>query len=283
MKQRRSHSGASIRERAWRDAAREVLAPLLKALLQRGLRYDDISEVVKESLVRVALDEGAKSDVTIAERTGLAQRSVAKARRDGEEQRDLPLPYAVATRLVSRWTSDRGFTKGKTPRALPLHGERSFATLAEMAGVDPAIALPALKRAGVVKVVKGRVSLQKDAYVPAGEIEKLDILGRDGAEFLRTVIHNTSAAPGRTMLQRKASYDNIGNASLKELREALRGEAGRALKSADHVLAASDRDRTPSARRGKRARVSFGVYIVEEPVESQSRSRAPRSKRRRRP
>jgi hypothetical protein len=259
------------------------MAPVIEALLQRGFRHGDILEIVSEDLVRAALDEGRRSDAEIEKRTGVPKRSIARIRRDTKEQKDLPLPYAIATRLVSRWTHGREFTKGRLPRTLPLQGERSFATLAEMAGVDAAIALPALKRAGIVRVVKGRVSLQKDAYVPAGEIEKLDILGRDGAEFLRAIIHNTGAAPGQTMLQRKASYDNIGSASLKDLRNVLRGEAGRALQAADRVLATNDRDRSRSARRGKRTRVSFGVYIAEEPVELQGRSHASRSKRRRRP
>jgi hypothetical protein len=249
-----------------------VVTPLVKALLERGLRYVDMVRIVGEAAVRAALEAGDLPDAELAERTGVP-RGVVRRLRTGAETRLCPvLPYAAATRLVSRWLTGAEFSQNGKPRILPLHGPGSFAKLVAMSGVDPATALPALESAGVVRVAKGRAVLCKDAYVPSGgEIEMLDILGRDGAEFLRTMIHNTQAPPARAMFQRKTSYDNIGSAAVKGLRAALREEAMRVLLAADRTLAANDRDRNASAPGGKRTRVSFGVYVAEEPVTAAGR------------
>jgi hypothetical protein len=132
--------------------------------------------------------------------------------------------------------------------------------------IDPRAALRELKRVGVVSERRGRVKLETGGYIPrAGVIEKLDILGRDGAEFLSVMIHNVERA-ATPMLQRKASYDNIGSNSLERLRKSLAEEGRDAVEAANRLLARADRDRNPSAPRGRRTRVSFGVYFFEEPV-----------------
>jgi hypothetical protein len=273
LKRKRSLKPGSLGRDAWCDAARAVVTPLVQALLEHGFRYADMVRIVGEAAVRAALEAGDLPDAELAKRTGVP-RGVVRRLRAGAETRLCPVvPYAAATRLVSRWLTGAEFSRGGKPRILPLHGPGSFATLAAMSGVDPATALPALEGAGVVHVAKGGVVLRKDAYVPSGgEIEMLDILGRDGAEFLRAMIHNTQARPGRALFQRKTSYDNIGSAALKDLRVVLHEEAMHALLAADRTLAANDRDRNTSAPGGKSMRVSFGVYVAEESVKTQRRS-----------
>jgi len=243
-------------------------------LLNRGLQCRDIVQITGEAVAAVVLDDEDLSDEKLAKRIGVSRRAARRMRSGAESKASPAISYAAATRLVSRWLSEARFARKGKPRILPLDGPVSFATLASMAQVDPAAALPALKRAGVVRVSRGRVELRKDAYVPsAGEVEMLDILGRDGAEFLRAMIHNTTSSPARAMFQRKASYDNIGRAAMTRLREVLHKEAMRTLLAADRILAANDRDRNSSAPRGRRTRVSFGVYVSEEPVRAHERSR----------
>ena len=252
---------------AWRQAAESVLLPLMRALLARGLRYRDIVEIVDRATLAAAGGQRAGSDLDAARRAGLP---LEKQRRLRARQRGavpMALPYAAGTRLISRWSLDPEYTDGGAPRPLPLAGPKSFATLAQKVDSDPTVALHELKRLGLVRVGKGTARLIADAYVPGvGMIEKLDILGRHGAEFLRTMIHNVSAAPAEAVLQRCVSYDNIGSAALKPLRARLRPRALDALAAVNRELAVADRDRNPSAPGGRRTRVSFGIYIVEEPV-----------------
>jgi hypothetical protein len=187
-----------------------------------------------------------------------------------------PLDYEAAVRLVSRWSSDSRFVRRGRPRALSMQGAGSFATLARLAKAGSAAkASAALVDAGVIRRdAKGNLHLLRREYVPrAGGAEKMDILGRAGADFLRVLMHNLSAADGETFLQRVASYDNIGSSSLMTLRKALRREGRSALERANRLLADRDRDRNGRAAGGRRTRVSFGVYVLEEAVERRSRKR----------
>jgi hypothetical protein len=184
------------------------------------------------------------------------------------------LPYDVGVRLVGRWSTDRLYcSRGKAKR-LPLRGAVSFTSLARAARAGtPERARDALVAAGLVKAHRdGTLQLLHTVYVPqSGRNTKMDIAGQAAAEFVRVLMHNTNAPPEQTFLQRVACYDNIGSSSLTPLRTALRREGVRALERANGLLAARDRDRHPAASRGRRTRVSFGVYVFEEPVEAASR------------
>lgn len=277
---RKAGSRNAARTAAWRTTAAKVLLPLARALLRRGFRFPDWTSVLADVLVQAAQEEGAKGIDVIAKRTGLPKRLIARASKS--RPADLSLTYAAATRLVGRWMLDPVYSKDGKPRILSVQGEKSFGTLASMAGADPAAALFDLERVGVVEMRGGRVALTSEGYIPRrGELEKLDVLGRDGAEFLRTMLHNVDS-PRVTFLQRKTSYDNIGSRSLPTLRRSLREGALTALHAADRQLAAADRDRNRSAPGGRRTRVSFGIYVCEEPVEQESVRRRSRSKRDRR-
>jgi hypothetical protein len=131
----------------------------------------------------------------------------------------------------------------------------------------------ALVHAGIVRQdSKGNLHLLRGEYVPRpGGAEKMDILGHAGAEFLRVLAHNVQAAEGESFLQRVASYDNIGSSSLMTLRKALQREGRNALERANRLLADRDRDRNGRAAGGRRTRVSFGVYVLEEPVRRAAR------------
>jgi hypothetical protein len=250
---------------AWKNAARAVFASLAGALLKNGLDRDAIAAALD-----AALFDAAGSEAN-ALRAGLSRAALARLRKAGRDDILLPLSYRSATRLVSRWQLSPEFSENGRPRTLPLYGEGSFATLAAMVGADPKSLLSRLRRVGAVRVASGSVSLRENAYIPAaGRLEKIDILGRDAAEFLQTMIHNVSAPAGKTMLQRRASYDNIGSAALKELRAVLRTGGQAAVEGANRELAARDRDRNPRAPRGRRTRVSFAVYCYEGPVETGS-------------
>jgi hypothetical protein len=225
--------------RAFEAALQAILAPLARYAEARGLRRAEFS------------------------------RLVSRAARGGLAHVPPSLPYDAAVRIVSRWSMDPTFSFRSRARALESQGPRSFAALVKSARAgSPAVARRALLAAGIIREdPQGRLRLMRTAYVPVrGEEEKAEILGRAAAEFLRVVTHNSSAPPGESFLQRSASYDNIGAFSLMMLRDALRREGLRALGRANALLARSDRDRTPSAPGGRRTRVSFGVYMLEEPV-----------------
>lgn len=257
---------------AWRDAARRILVPLVGALIREGVRYEEIGGLLDE-----AIEEAAGGRYP----AGFRPRGRGRARRPPSPA--LPLSYAAATRLISRWVMERPFAAGGRPRPLPREGRGSFAALAARAGVDVDAALAALRHVGAVQVRRGRVVLLDRAYVPSrGAAEKIDIVGRDAAEFLRVLIRNVYASAGNAMLQRKASYDNIGRAAVARLRASIERDGRRILESVDRRLAAADRDRNPKAPGGARTRLTFGVYVCEEagaPVAAHAARRGRRTRR----
>jgi len=274
---KRTMRSLTTRRLAWQDAARAVMTPLVRALLREGLRRADLTRLIDEALICAAIEEGADSVAALRRLTGLTPKAVGRGKLRLSAQP--ALAYRDGVRLVSRWTLDAPWASRGRPRPLPRRGRGSFAALAELVGVDPRATLDVLRRLGLVRVRGTRVFLTREAYIPAGMTEKIDILGRDGAEFLRAIIHNIGRQPAQSMLQRKASYDNVGSAALEGIRARLRAEATRVLAGVNQALAKVDRDRNPTAPGGRRMRVSFGVYLVEEPF-SDGRGGARRKSRR---
>jgi hypothetical protein len=246
---------------AWHAAVESVVAPLVRALREQGMSNTEIFRLLEEVAHRVT--SNGRNPTPSVEASPM-------------------LSYSAGTRLISRWRSDPVFSDDGIPRPLPLKGPRSFDALARGAKVNASAARAALRRLGLIRMTTGRVVLHTDAYVPSrGATEKLDILGRDGAEFIRTMLYNVKAPSGRGFLQRKTSYDNIGSESVPRVLAALRKQGGDVLWTADALLAKVDRDRTPSARGGRRTRVSFGIYCFTEPVPSRTGEKKKPTARRR--
>jgi len=271
MRKRRTSRRQSATTVAWRAAAGSVFEPIVGALLDQGLGAAAVVQILREV-------------VAIEERRRRASAAGRRRSSEGEAPEATYFSYAMGTRLISRWLSQPPYAVNGVAQPLPLDGPDSFAALARVVGSEAVVARRALQRLGLIRVTGSQVTLLADSYVPSrGVIEKLDILGRDGAEFLRTMIHNVSAGPQRARLQRKASYDNIGSASLPSLEADLRQQALDVLRAANARLAAADHDRNPSAPAGRRTRVSFGVYYAVEPFleAGLSRRQTPRRRQRR--
>lgn len=186
------------------------------------------------------------------------------------------LPYDVAVRLISRWANDRPFSRNGRPVPLAVSGRRSFSSLVRAARAGSASqTLRALERMGVVRRSRdGKVVLRDKAFVPhPGSVDRLSIAARHASDFIRLLAHNLTCKPEDVLLQRVASYDRIGASSLNSLRRDLRREGLSSLERANAALAARDRDRNARAPGGRRTRVSFGVYILAEPVGAATRKK----------
>ncbi|MBI1813618.1 MAG: hypothetical protein HYR72_01435 [Deltaproteobacteria bacterium] len=250
----RRKSGSALAQIGLLEAVRRILTPLARAATREGI--------------------GAAAFVAAA--------SDAMAASAGAPRLAPSIDYEIGLRLAGHWLSDRRYSIRGRPRVLLLRGRGSFAELAASVSADPTLVLAQLAEVGAVRVTRGRVALTEMGYVPIrGLSEKLDILGRDAAEFVETVIHNLSANPSGSRFQRKASYDNIGAVALPALRRRLCNLAMRALLEGNSALAGVDRDRNPKSPGGRRTRVSFGIYLAEENLTTKSRAQdRPRAARR---
>ncbi|MBI4515025.1 MAG: hypothetical protein HY699_04315 [Deltaproteobacteria bacterium] len=233
------------------EAVRRILVPLARAAIRQGITPEVFVSAAREAVTPGATEAGGNAPAAGA------------------------IDYELALRLAGRWLSEAPYSNRGRPRPLRRRGPGSFEELATRVGADHQQLLEQLRAVGALRVdTRDRVVLVDAAYLPAaGQLEKLDILGRDGGEFIETIMYNVSANLGSARLQRKASYDNIGSRALPSLRRHLRALAVEALSQANRTLAAVDRDRVPKAPGGRRTRVSFGIYVAEEALVRRARPR----------
>jgi Family of unknown function (DUF6502) len=239
------------------EAVRRILQPLARAAARQG--------IPRGAFIAAATDSWTPA----ARRSSLPNERLSAKR---------PLDYALALRLVGRWLSHQPYSTAGHPRPLARSGRGSFEELAGLVGAESEPMLHSLRAVGAVRINRaGRIVLVDEAYIPArGLSEKLEILGRDAAEFVSTILHNLEARH-EARLQRKASYDNIGERAVSGLRPELRKLAMQSLRDANRALARVDRDRNRKAPGGRRTRVSFGIYVSEERVsEKTTRRRRPK-------
>lgn len=259
-------------------AARRVLRPLVRQLLQHGVTFPVASKLMKQLFVEVAAEEfrlprRKVTDSRIALITGVPRKEVATLRDRAADERPLPLDAHMATRLLGRWTSDpRYLTPTGEPQVLPFESRDdtpSFSELIRKVGGDiPARAvLDELVRVGAAGVSPAReVALLAHRYVPSqGTVEKIHMLGEDAAEFIRTISHNILSPPDDLRFQQKIEFDNIGSRGVPTLERHLRRLADAFLTRVTDLMAAYDRDRNPAAPGGERTRVVMGAYYFEEP------------------
>lgn len=259
---------------------RRLLRPVVRQLLAWGVTYPVLDRVVRGLFVEVAeqdfvLPHKRQTDSRVSLVTGIHRKEIARLRRQPQDERaQAPLESTVVTRVIGRWMAGPPFAdRSGRPRPLPYEAPRagaaSFARLVAVAGFDGPVrsVLDEMLRTGAVTWRDdGAVELAREANVPVGDLGgKLELLGSDPAELFRTIAHNIDA-PDAAWLQRKVVYDNVGADALPALRTAARGEGETLIRSANKLLAAHDRDRTPGAPGGRRARVVVGTYYFEEPV-----------------
>ncbi|MDU8928446.1 DUF6502 family protein [Alisedimentitalea sp. MJ-SS2] len=184
----------------------QILAPLARLAVARGVVFSDLMERLKGHYVRAAMQlaEGKPTDSRLSVMTGLQRRDIARLK----EFKSKPRKPNPLTRLVALWQTDKTYAPGGTPLPLPRSGDApSFDSLARAIRQDvhPRTFLDALEAAGTVRIsADDSVQLIETAYVPLGDVQAQmayladnvgdhlcaatdNVLGRDPAHFERAV------------------------------------------------------------------------------------------------
>lgn len=257
-------------------AMRKLLHPLVRILLRNHVPYGAFADLAKSVYVDVAMKEfglsGRKQSVSrVSILTGLSRKEVGRVRK-------LPAPddseavhrYNRAARVITGWVRDPAFSDGASgPAVLPLEGDGAslYELVRRFSGDVPVRAvLDELEKNGLVeRLTDGRVRLLARAFVPrTKEKGKLNILGTDVSDLVRTIDHNLRSGNGEGLFQRKVSYDNLPAEVLPELRSLARRRGQALLEEVDQWLSRRDRDINPSAAGTGRKRGGIGVYYFEE-------------------
>lgn len=192
-----------------------ILKPLVKLLIKRSVPYGTFMEYAKWVYVNVAADEFGSplkknTNSRIATMTGISRHEVKLLLESSSpDENESIFKHAKAARVISGWLNDSLYTdeQGK-PLTLQVEGdEPSFTNLINKYCGD----LPSkpimeeLLRIGSISVdEEGKVKLENNKYIPYhADDTKLEILGSDVADLIRTISYNIETNGQQDYLQLK--------------------------------------------------------------------------------
>lgn len=250
-----------------------LLRPLVRLLVQRGITFPALTNLLRELYVNVAeydfaLPGKEQTDSRVSLLTGIHRKEVRRLRGAGAPVSQVPATVSRTGRIIARWVAAPEFTDGEgRPLPLPRSAEGdapSFESLVEGVTKDvrPRAVLDEwLDRGVAVLDERGRVRLLEAAYLPRGGAEpQLYYFGRNLHDHLAAAAENI-AGPSPRFFERAVHYDGLSEALAAQLEARSREIAMGALKQANaeaHAACADDA--------GGRHRWNFGIYIYREDV-----------------
>lgn len=256
-------------------AFKDVLAPLARLAVARGVRYGELDELLKSALIEAARQ--AHSDVPvqravsrISAATGINRREVTRLIQAQEPARSRP--KSAVTEVFARWVSDPGYGADEQGRRLlPRMGEPpSFEALAASVNKDvrPRTLLDELCRLGLARINDDdTVELLKDSFVPSSdETQMLAFLGCNVGDHLTAAVENV-VSPGVRHLEQALFSNELSAHSIEEVRP----EAGGLWKALVQKLAPvvqqlMDEDRASARPQDQRLRI--GMYMYSGPSQA---------------
>jgi len=257
-------------------AITKLLRPLIRILLQNGIPFGSFSEIARWIYVDLAIREFAidgrkPSDSRASVITGLSRKEIHRLRNlNVLQEDDSASRYNRAARVISAWSRQSRFhDQTGQPMDLPIEsGENSFQALVkQFSGDVPARAiLDELLRVGAVELTaRKKVKLLAKAYIPQADIhEKLNILGTDVADLIRTIERNLGEDSHGPLFQRKVAYDNLPNSAVEEFRALAAARNQELLEEFDRFLSRHDRDLNADTPGDGRWRAGVGIYYFDE-------------------
>lgn len=268
------------------SALRQLLAPLARLALARGVTHATLDELLKQALVAAADQAHAAlpphrrvSRITTA--TGIHRREVTRLvgeLREGAAQQ-APPARSHASELFTHWRTDRAYADRRgSPAELPRQGPApSFETLAQAItrDVHPRSLLDELLRLGLAAhdAERDTVRLVREAFVPQGDSARmLQVLGRNVGAHLEGAVDNL-LLDNRRHFEQAIFAQGLGEASMAEFRTLVRDQWQVALDALVPALQAlierdaaepTPADAAPQARHD----VRLGLYTYDKPQPS---------------
>jgi len=274
--------------RAFVQALRHALRPLVKLMLARGVTFTYASELLKSLFVEVAdrdfrLEAKAPTDSRVSLISGVHRKEVNRLRQAMESgDETVPEVVSLGAQLVAQWMGSPPYVDDDG-RPQPLArfasegAELSFETLVARVSTDirPRVVLDEWLRLGVVHIdAQGRVCLNVGAFVPAkGFDEKCFYLGH--------ALHDHAAAAAHNMLdgqppfmERIVHYEGLSEAAVKDLNEQAATLGMQSLVAVNKSALAWAKKRS-NADDSPRRRMTFGVYFYSDKVDATGPAQAP--------
>lgn len=263
-------------------ALRQVLRPLIKLMLTKGITYVYLLDLLKEVFVEVGDKEfnvGKKTatDSYISLLTGVHRKDVKRIRASLDPNSNaIPDNVTLGARLVGLWTSDtRYLDDNNQPKPLPRFikegGDSSFEGLVTSISSDirSRVILEEWLRLGVVSFDdQRRVCLNVSAFVPSKAFdEKAYYLGHNLADHAAAASTNL-LRDEKAFLERCVHYNALSKDSIKTLAEQSEALGMQALLEINKQAIACEKKDAKNDE--PRHRITYGIYFYSEPVEAQN-------------
>lgn len=257
-----------------KQALIQLLKPLARFCLRRGITLQTLVECLKRALVEAAaeelkLQEDSLNVSRVSVMTGVHRKDVTailQAPQLQPDQRDL------ISRVIGHWQQHPDYrTAAGKPRQLKhLPGSSEFDELVRQVSADiraPAI-ISELKRIGAVQLRNNRLKLVADSYIaaPGDTARGLSMLGRDLRALFQCVDENINAPVGERHHHLRTSYDNIPARFKGKIRAWLIQEGNAFHERTRAFLGALDRDLNPMLRGEGTLRVTMGSFSLSEDI-----------------
>ena len=269
-------------------AITNVMRPLVKFLIARGVTFPMFAEIMKHVYVEVAAKDyklNPDKPVTDSRITLLTKVHRKDVRRIRSEQSGFDVPeegvelpgrkMSLGAQIVAKWLADKEYTDDQG-EPLKLHklaskanGEPSFEWLVESINTDfrARVALDDMIAQGmVVEESDGRVSLNKTAFIPEENFEELmGHFDRNLHDHMAAAVHNIAQnqnGQDKKFIERSVFYKDLTPASIAKLEQMVEEKGTENLISinkAAYDMAESDQDQS-----GNNERMTFGIYYYSE-------------------
>ena len=260
---------------------RRLLRPLVRLLIQSGVTFPALADLLRNLYVEVAArellqDARARTDSRISLLTGVHRKEIRRWRSETHEPDGVPPVITRTGRIIARWLRDAEYTDADgQPRSLPRlprpDGGPSFESLVQSVTSDvrPRSVLDDWLNHGIVTVdAADCVVLDTAAFVPRpGSAEQLFYFGRNLHDHLSAAAANVTATGAPPYVERSAHYDNLSPETVARLQAMGRETAQRMLTEFNRqvldLLDQNDREleRAPET---PRLRFNLGLYLFVE-------------------
>ncbi|MCV6589077.1 MAG: DUF6502 family protein [Marinobacterium sp.] len=267
-------------------AIRRLLRPLIRLLLEYGVTFPFLSNLLKNLFVEVVNEEmqvdGKRQTLSrISVVSGVHRKDV---KRILEEKTDSAAPErkaSLGSRLFGLWLGDPRYQdKNGKPCALPRtapEGEISFEQLVVSVNRDvrPRAILDEWLRTGLVQQdINGNIHLDPDAFVTEKNFdERAHFFGRNMRDHMAAGAYNLMPGNDKRMLERAVFYDELtpeSAAQLQTLAHKLAMDTLHQLNEEALRLASQDEGKSSA-----KTRMTFGTFYFQQEESSPTGAQPP--------
>lgn len=260
------------------SALKQVLRPLIKLMLAKGLTFTYLIELLKEIFVEIAdkdykINNKPSTDSHLSLLTGIHRKDIKRLRNYSQTVEEaIPPNVSLGSRLVSIWTSEARFLdENSQPKPLPRFikegGEISFEGLVASVSKDirSRVVLDEWLRIGIVHFNDEKcVCLNTAAFVPSqGFDEKAYYFGESLHDHAAAATSNLLGG-AKPYLERSVYYDALSTSSIQQLAEQSEKLGMETLLAINKQAMALEQE--DILEKNSKYRMRFGIYFYSEPV-----------------